>query len=71
LRDAVLRTHLFDVERDLFGAALSVHLLGRLREARIFSGVVEVRALFARDFAAARAVAAGCNPDPSALGAWF
>jgi riboflavin kinase/FMN adenylyltransferase len=63
--------HLFDVERDLYGAALRVHLLGRLREERKFSGVDELRAQITRDIAAARAIAAGCNPDPSALGAWY
>jgi riboflavin kinase/FMN adenylyltransferase len=63
--------HLFDVERDLYGAALRVHLLGRLREERKFSGVDELRAQIARDIEAARAVAGGCKPDPSALGAWY
>lgn len=63
--------HLFDLERDLYGAALRVHLLGRLREERKFSGVDELRAQIARDIAAARGMVTGRKPDPSALGAWY
>jgi riboflavin kinase/FMN adenylyltransferase len=63
--------HLFDTDRDLYGTVLRVHLLGRLREERKFSGVDELRAQIARDIEAARAITASCKPDPSALPAWY
>jgi riboflavin kinase/FMN adenylyltransferase len=63
--------HLFDTSRDLYGQELRVHLLGRLREERKFSGVDELRAQIARDIEAARALTAPRLPDPSALGAWY
>jgi riboflavin kinase/FMN adenylyltransferase len=63
--------HLFDTSLDLYGQELRVHLLGRLREERKFSGVDELRAQIARDIEAARALTASRLPDPSALGAWY
>jgi riboflavin kinase / FMN adenylyltransferase len=63
--------HLFDTSLDLYGQELRVHLLGRLREERKFSGVDELRAQIARDIANARAVTARRLPDPSALPAWY
>jgi riboflavin kinase/FMN adenylyltransferase len=63
--------HLFDTSLDLYGQELRVHLLGRLREERKFSGVDELVAQIARDIEAARALTRSCLPDPSALGAWY
>ena len=63
--------HLFDVARDLYGRTLRVHLLGRLREERKFSGIDELRQQIARDAAAAREMVAARKPDPRALGAWY
>ena len=63
--------HLFDTSLDLYGQELRVHLLGRLREERKFSGVDELRAQIARDIEAARVITARCLPDPSALPAWY
>jgi riboflavin kinase/FMN adenylyltransferase len=63
--------HLFDTSLDLYGQELRVHLLGRLREERKFSGVDELRAQIARDIADARAITARRLPDPSALPAWY
>jgi len=63
--------HLFDTSADLYGHELRVHLLGRLREERKFSGVEELVAQIGRDIAAARAITQPCLPDPSALGAWY
>jgi riboflavin kinase/FMN adenylyltransferase len=63
--------HLFDASLDLYGQELRVHLLGRLREERRFSGVDELRAQIARDIADARAITARRLPDPSALPAWY
>jgi riboflavin kinase/FMN adenylyltransferase len=63
--------HLFDTARDLYGQELRVHLVGRLREERKFSGVAELVAQIERDIAAARALTAHRLPDPSARGAWY
>ena len=63
--------HLFDTSLDLYGQELRVHLLGRLREERKFSGIDELRAQIERDIAAARAMTAQRLPDPRALGAWY
>jgi riboflavin kinase/FMN adenylyltransferase len=63
--------HLFDLDRDLYGQRLRVHLLSRLREERKFAGVDELRAQIGRDIEAARMLVAACKPDPSARGAWY
>lgn len=63
--------HLFDLDQDLYGQELRVHLLSRLREERKFSGVDELRAQIGRDMDAARALTAARKPDPSARGAWY
>jgi riboflavin kinase/FMN adenylyltransferase len=63
--------HLFDTSLDLYGQELRVHLLGRLREERKFSGIDELRAQIARDIEAARALTSRRLPDPSALPAWY
>jgi riboflavin kinase / FMN adenylyltransferase len=63
--------HLFDVSEDLYGKELRVHLLGRLREERRFSGIDELRAQIARDIAAARELTGLRLPDPSAHPAWY
>ena len=63
--------HLFDTSLDLYGQELRVHLLGRLREERKFSGVDELRAQIARDIETARAITAPRLPDPSARPAWY
>ncbi len=44
-----------DVDEDLYGAALRVHLIARLREERRFSGLPELKAQIARDAEGARA----------------
>jgi riboflavin kinase / FMN adenylyltransferase len=63
--------HLFDTSLDLYGQELRVHLVGRLREERKFSGIDELRTQIARDIEAARALTVGRLPDPSARGAWY
>jgi riboflavin kinase / FMN adenylyltransferase len=63
--------HLFDSALDLYGQALRVHLIERLREERKFSGLPELRAQIARDIEAARSLTAARKPDPTALGAWY
>ena len=63
--------HLFDTSLDLYGQELRVHLLGRLREERKFSGIDELVAQIARDIEAGRVITSRRLPDPSALGAWY
>ena len=65
-----LEVHLFDVDEDLYGAALRVHLIARLREERRFSGLPELKAQIARDAEAARARLAPLSADPAAEGAF-
>jgi riboflavin kinase / FMN adenylyltransferase len=67
---ALLEVHLFDVQEDLYGAELRVHLLARLREEQRFAGLDELRAQIARDAAAARVVLAEWQPDEALGGAW-
>jgi riboflavin kinase/FMN adenylyltransferase len=63
--------HLFDVDQDLYGRDLRVHLVGRLREERKFASLDELVAQIGRDAAAARVVTQNRKPDPSARGAWY
>ncbi|KYF91214.1 riboflavin biosynthesis protein RibF [Sorangium sp. So ce394] len=65
-----LEVHLFDIDEDLYGAALRVHLVARLREERRFSGLPELKAQIARDAEAARARLAPLAADPAAEGAF-
>lgn len=53
-----LEAHLFDVDVDLYGRDVTVHLLARLRAPRRFDGIDALRAQLARDAAAARAALA-------------
>jgi riboflavin kinase/FMN adenylyltransferase len=65
-----VEVHLFDTDRDLYGARLRVHLVARLRPEQRFSGLDALKAQIARDAADARALLAAAAPDPSAGGAW-
>ena len=49
-----LEAHLFDVDLDLYGSAVTVHLLVRLRAPQRFEGIDALRAQLERDAAAAR-----------------
>jgi riboflavin kinase / FMN adenylyltransferase len=68
---ASFEVHVFDIDQNLYGRALRVHLVQRLREERRFSGVSELVAQIARDSERARELTAGRSPDPTADGAWF
>ena len=57
-----LEAHLFDVDLDLYGRDVTVHLLARLRAPQRFGGVEALRAQLERDAAAARAALAAA-PD--------
>jgi riboflavin kinase / FMN adenylyltransferase len=65
-----LEVHLFDLDEDLYGAELRVHLIARLRPEKRFSGLDELKAQIARDAEAARAVLAPLAEGPLAGGAW-
>jgi riboflavin kinase/FMN adenylyltransferase len=54
--------HLFDVDRDLYGASLRVHVVERIRDERKFASVDELRARIADDAARARATTKGIEP---------
>jgi riboflavin kinase / FMN adenylyltransferase len=66
-----LEAHLFDLDLDLYGQELRLHLVGRLREERKFASLEELVAQIARDSASARALTGLRKPDPSARGAWY
>jgi riboflavin kinase/FMN adenylyltransferase len=59
-----IEIHLFDLDADLYGATLRVHLLARLRGEQRFSGLDALRAQIAKDAAAARVVLAD-TPAPA------
>lgn len=50
-----VEVHLFDLDQDLYGARLRVHLIDRVRDEMKFSGLDELKAQIARDAAEARA----------------
>ena len=51
---ARVEAHLFDVDGDLYGATLRVHLVARLRAQRRFADLAELRAQLSEDARAAR-----------------
>ncbi len=65
-----IEVHLFDVDADLYGRRLRVHLVTRLREERRFDGLEALRAQIDADARAARELLAVRTPDPAANGAW-
>lgn len=65
-----IEVHLFDLDADLYGATLRVHLLARLRGEQRFSGLDALRAQIAKDAAAARVVLADAPPPPAGAPYW-
>jgi riboflavin kinase/FMN adenylyltransferase len=53
-----LEAHLFDVDLDLYGRSITVHLIAHLRAPRRFEGIDDLRAQLARDALDARAALA-------------
>lgn len=53
-----IEAHLFDFDADLYGKAMRVELVGRLRGEQKFAGIDELRAQIVRDAEAARALLA-------------
>lgn len=56
---AVLETHLFDFNQDIYGRYVEVHFKARLRDEVRFDSLAALRAQISRDVAAARAYFAG------------
>jgi riboflavin kinase/FMN adenylyltransferase len=67
---ASVEVHLFDIDADLYGARLRVHLIERLRPEQKFDGIAALKAQIAHDADDARARLAQLVADPSAEGAW-
>jgi riboflavin kinase/FMN adenylyltransferase len=66
----LVEVHLFDLERDLYGRNLRVHLVSRIRPERKFPSLDELRRQIAEDGARARQMLQDAEPDPLAGGAW-
>lgn len=60
----LLEVHLFDVDEDLYGAELRVHLVERLRAEQRFDGLDALKAQIAKDSTAARALLSTYQPEP-------
>jgi len=54
--------HLFDLQRDLYGARLRVHVIERIREEKRFSSLDDLRAQIAADSLRAREITASIEP---------
>jgi riboflavin kinase / FMN adenylyltransferase len=65
-----VEVHLFDIDEDLYGARLRVHLVAWLRPEQRFSGLDGLTAQIARDAEAAREKLEGLAPDAGAHGAF-
>ncbi|MBX3228794.1 MAG: bifunctional riboflavin kinase/FAD synthetase [Labilithrix sp.] len=57
-----LEVHLFDFDGDLYGQALRVHFIAKIRDEKRFSGLDELKAQIAADAASARGLLAGLPP---------
>ncbi len=66
----VLEAHAFDLDQDLYGETLRVHLVSRLRGEKKFDGLDALRAQIATDSEQARQSLAACTANPTAAGAW-
>lgn len=63
-----IEVHLFDFDRDLYGATLRVHLVSRLRDERKFATLDALKDQIARDAEEARKKLASIDPVPHAFG---
>lgn len=66
--DPILEVHLFEFDRDLYGARLEVFLVERLRPEQRFPDAESLKAQIGRDVAAARALLDASAPPASLLG---
>ena len=58
-----VEAHLFDLDEDLYGVELRIHLVAQLREERRFDGLDALKAQIALDSEAARKVLADSVPE--------
>jgi riboflavin kinase/FMN adenylyltransferase len=65
-----LEVHLFDLDQDLYGKRLRVHLVEHIRPEKRFAGLDALKAQIAEDAARAREATASVKPDPEANAAW-
>jgi riboflavin kinase/FMN adenylyltransferase len=63
-----VEAHLFDLDEDLYGASLRVHIVARLRDEKKFDGLDALKAQIAKDAEAARARLATIEPSGGAFG---
>jgi riboflavin kinase/FMN adenylyltransferase len=63
-----VEVHVLDLDRDLYGAALRVHLHARLRDEQRFAGLDALKAQIARDADAGRAALAHVTPADGRFG---
>jgi riboflavin kinase/FMN adenylyltransferase len=68
--DVRAEAHVLDFSGDLYGRAIRVHLVTRLRDERRFSGLDELRAQLDQDKRDGERVLATRVADPQAGGAW-
>lgn len=66
-----VEAHLFDVDEDLYGVRLRVHVISHLRPERKFAGLDELKQQIAEDVIAAREAVVDLVPAPDAGDAWF
>lgn len=65
-----VEVHVLDLDRDLYGKTLRVHVVDRLRDELRFPDITALKAQLVADVAAARRTLDGRQPDPAAGGAW-
>jgi riboflavin kinase / FMN adenylyltransferase len=65
-----VEAHVHDLDEDLYGQELRLHLVSRIREERKFDGIDALVAQIRADVETARRATADRAPDPDARGAW-
>jgi riboflavin kinase/FMN adenylyltransferase len=63
--------HLLDLDQDLYGCMLRVHLLGRVRAERRFDSLEQLKRQIERDLVVVRELASEVRGAPEAAPAWF
>ncbi len=65
-----VEVHVLNLDRDLYGRTLRVHVVERLRDELRFPDITALKAQLAADVVAAQSALDGRQPDPAAGGAW-
>jgi riboflavin kinase / FMN adenylyltransferase len=66
-----VEAHLFDVDEDLYGSRLRLHLVERLRDEHRFGSLDELVAQIERDSRTARGIVGAIQPSPDAGAGWY